>query len=194
MKKKLYIVTAAVACLILLFAAYAAYTYTEDGFAPAYPNDVVSQSKEISAEELRAFLKTWNLYLAEGMDKVGYAQVSMTASSSLKEANPRVTAWLERKRWNADRFFYIEVRLRAIVSTIKKDEFIVRNNKMILEQAKNSNDADVSESLIKYADEQYKKLNVEKISAAERAMVTAQFDEIVNLLQGASSASDDEAI
>ena len=143
---------------------------------------------------MRAFLKTWNRYLAEGMDKVGYAQVSMTASSSLKEANPRVTAWLERKRWNADRFFYIEARLRAIVSTIKKDEFIVRNNKMILEQAKNSNDADVSESLIKYADEQYKKLNVEKISAAERAMVTAQFDEIVNLLQGASSASDDEAI
>lgn len=182
MKKKLYIAIAAVSVVILLYAAYAAYTYKEDGFAPNYPNNIVSKSKEISAEELRAFLKTWDFYIADGIDKKMTGPISMTASSSLKETNPEVSSWLERKKWDVDRFFYIETRLRTIISTIKKDEFIIKNNNMILEQAKNLSDADVSESLIKYADEQYKKLNVEQISAAERAMVTSQFDEIIKLL------------
>lgn len=190
MNKKIGIVVTASALCILLIAAYGAYTYTEKGYAPVYNNGVVSDSEDISSEELRAFLKTWHQYLIDGIDKVGYSQISQTTNASAKEANPQVARWLSRKGWNPDRFYYVETRIRAIISTIKKDEFILKNNEMILAQAKNSNDADVSGSLIKYANEQYKKLNIEKITPAERAMVTAQFDEIIDLLKGFSNPTN----
>lgn len=188
MNKKIGIVVTASAVCILLIAAYGAYSYIEKGYAPVYANDVVSNSTTISSEELRAFLKTWNKYLDDEMDQVGYTQISQTTDASAKEANPQTASWLERKGWSPDRFYYVEARLRAIISTIKKDEFIIKNNEMILAQAKNSNDVEVSESLIKYADEQYKKINVEQISPPERAMVTAQFDEIIALLKGIPEA------
>lgn len=167
--------------VVFITLGYFWYCHTEKGYAPLYPNNIVSQSTEISKNELAAFLKTWPEYKQAGLDKVGLSQY---AQSDAEMASPKTSRWLRRKGWDVKRFYYIEQRVRAIISTIKKDDFILKNNQMIMAQAQGSGNSDVTGALLKLAQSEYKKLNIEKITPQERAMVTPQIDEIINVLQG----------
>lgn len=178
-------ITAVIVVAALMLAGYYIYTYQDKSYAPVYPMGVaVSTSPEISASELRAFLKTWHKYLEDGMDKVGYAQLSMSVQGRADKVNPRVARWLERKGWNADRFFYVEQRLRAVIATIHRDKRIARNNQMIKKRLKNIADQNLAAALTRLAENEVKKINVEQITPAERHMVEPQMDDITAILKG----------
>lgn len=183
-RRRAYLIAVLVSVIILLGVSWGCYTYTERGYAPVYPNNVVSTSETISQNELRAFLKTWHRYHREGIDKLGFTELSLVTDSTAAEANPDVARWLERKGWNADRFFYVEGRIRAIISTIKKDEQIEQNRRLMLQQAQSAGDSELSRTLLKSAEEQNRKFNVEKITPQERAMIRPQMDDIIALLKG----------
>lgn len=183
-KRRAYLIAIAVSVIILLGVAWGCYTYTERGYAPVYPNNIVSTSRTISQNELRAFLKTWHRYRQEGMDKLGFTELSLVTNSSPAQANPDLARWLERKGWDADRFFYIEERIRAIISTIKRDEQIAKNQKLMLQQAKAGGSSELSTALLKNAEAQNQKINIEKITSAERAMIKPQMQDIISLLKG----------
>lgn len=168
----------------LIFVGWHVITYQDKSYAPVYPLGIkVSTSPEISAAELRAFLKTWHKYQEDGMDKVGYRQFSMTAQNSAAKVNPRVARWLDRKGWNPDRFFYVEQRLLAILATIRRDEKIAHNNQMIKERLKTMKDKNLAAALQRLAANEAKKINVEQISPAERHMVETQMDDIMAILK-----------
>lgn len=183
-RRRAYLFAVAVSVIILLCAAIGCYIYTERGYAPIYPENKVSTSASISQNELRAFLKTWHRYRQEGIDKIGFTDLSLVTDSSPAEANPYVARWLERKGWNADRFFYVEGRVRVILTTIKKDELIERNRQLMLQQAQAGGNSELVAALKKNAEAQSQKFNVEKITLAERAMIKPQMEEIINLLIG----------
>lgn len=172
-----------VSVVIIYAVSWRCYRYTEQGYAPAYPNNVVSASVEISADELKAFLKTLRRYRQEKMEKLGFADISMVGGASLAEANPEVSRWLQRKGWNAERFFYIESRVRTILATISRDEEIAKNRRLMLEQAQTLENKELAEVLLKNVEEQSKKFNIERISAAEYKQVQSQADEINVLLE-----------
>lgn len=177
-------IIAGTAVVMLMFSGYYFNTYRDMSYAPVYPVGVeVSTSPEISASELRAFLKTWNKYCRDGMDKVGSRQLSMAAQDSADEMNPEISRWLERKGWNVARFFYVEERLRAIVATIYRDRKIDRNRQMIKERLRNVKDPRLAAALKRFAENEAKKINVEQISPAERYMVEPQLEDIMAILK-----------
>lgn len=172
----------------LMFVGWYIFTYQDKSYAPVYPLGVeVSTSPEISASELRAFLKTWHKYLEDGMDKVGYSQLSLSSKHSAAEITPKVARWLKRKGWNPDRFFYVEQRLRAIITTIKRDERIVKTNMMIKKRLKNEDNGNLATALSRLSENESKKLNVEQITEAERRLVAPELEEVIILLKGSGN-------
>lgn len=173
-----------VSAIIIFAISWKCCHYTETGYAPSYPDNIVSVSKEISADELNAFLKTLRRYRQEKIDELGFADISMVGGASLAEANPVVARWLRRKGWNAERFFYIENRVRTIVATISRDEEIAGNRRLMLEQAQMLENKELAEALLKNAEEQNKKFNIERISDSEYKLVKPRIEEINILLDG----------
>lgn len=172
----------------LIFVGWHIFTYQDKSYAPVYPLGVeVSTSPEISTSELRAFLKTWHKYLEDGMDKVGYSQLSLSSKNSATEINPKVARWLKRKGWNPDRFFYVEQRLRAIIATIKRDERIVKTNMMIKKRLKNEDNGNLATALSRLSENESKKLNVEQITEVERRLVAPELEEVIIILKGSEN-------
>ena len=177
-------IAAVLVSVIVIFAiSWKCYHYTEQGYAPAYPENIVSSSLEISADELKAFLKTIRRYRQEKINELEVSDLAMSAEASLSEANPEVARWLRRKGWNAERFFYIENRVRTILATIARDKEIAKNRRLMLEQAQLMEDKELAEVLLKNAEEQNKKFNIERISADEYQMILPQKEEISALLE-----------
>ncbi len=151
-------------------------------YAPTYPQNKVSQSVEISQEELRAFLNTVIKYKQENADKDLSSDLSFSTASSLAEENKFLASWVEEHGWNAKRFFYIETRVRTIISTILKDRAIEARKDLMNESAETTKSASLAVMMQEEAKAQQKNLNIEQISKAEREMIAPQLKEIAELI------------
>lgn len=179
-------IAAVIVSVIVIFAIFwKCCHYTEQGYAPHYPDDIVPVSEEISEDELKAFLKTLRRCRQEKINESKIPDLSMSDETSLSKANPEFSRWLRRKGWNAERFFYIENRIRTIIATISKDEEIAKNRRLMLEQAQLTEDKELAGILFKNAEEQNKKFNIERISAYEYKMILEQKEDISALLESA---------
>ena len=151
-------------------------------YAPTYPQNKVSQSVEISQEELRAFLSTVIKYKQENPKKILSSDLSFSTASSLAEENKFLASWVEEHGWDAKRFFYIETRVRIIISTILKDRAIEARKDLMNESAEGIDNQSLSSVIREEAKAQQKNLNIEQISKAERAMIEPQLKEIAKLI------------
>ena len=172
-KKKIFVLV-----IIILAILYAIYYMVFPNYAPKYPSGIIPNSQQISEEEVRAFITTMNKYQQEHQDEISIRNLSLSLSESLTETEPQMTAWLERRGWNAERFFYILSRARIIVSTIKKDEKIMQKQQLIKEAAQAATDPQMKMILKEEAQTQPQSLNVEKISRMERKMIEPYMEEL----------------
>lgn len=168
-----------IAILLVVLLLY--YRHAYKGYAPVYPNNIVPNTTEIIPLELEAFIKTTRRYKKEGLTHLGLTELSLVTDSSMSDANPNISRWLERKGWNAERFFHIGSRIRVIISTIKKDKDITNTRQLLLEQAKAEKNSNLSKILLQEAEKQQQSLNIEKITDRERKMISSHMDEIIAL-------------
>lgn len=76
----------------------------------------------ISQAEKDDFLRVWKQYREQKIDEKTARQVSLLADEPSQILPWRVTFWLSKRCWNADRFYYVEQRLWQIIhsSYLKK--------------------------------------------------------------------------
>lgn len=171
-----------ISVLAVIFVGIKIYDSAYENYAPHYVNQKAENAEQISAEEVRAFLKTLLKYREKKQD-LPAEELSYSLSQSFVQTEPGVTAWLKRHGWNADRFFYIANRIRLIINTIHKDKILKEQQDLMREGIQVSEDASLTETLKREVDMQEQKFNIEKISVQERNLIEPQMDVLSEILQ-----------
>ncbi len=161
---------------------YQSFKVEPEILAPTYASIEAQKSQNITAEELRAFLKTSIIY-KERYSKIPFnGNLSYSTQDSLADLNPFMSRWLERSGWSAERYFYVGARLKIIKDTIYRDKEIKKLQALMLDGISVANNADLQRTLRNLAKEQEQALNIEKISQEEREMVEPEIETIQKLL------------
>lgn len=182
-EKKYGYIFFAVLLLVAVFAIYMSFFEEKENYAPQYTNGQIPASAQISAEELRAFLKTWIKYEEESGHKPQMPELSYDTTDGMSQIDADFSEWLVEHGWNVNRFVYIDNRLRVIMTTILRDNAIKEKQRLMRAGAENTDNKAIAETLRRAADSQQQNLNIEKISAAERHFVEPQLEALVKLLQ-----------
>ncbi|MDD4556670.1 MAG: hypothetical protein PHE89_05025 [Alphaproteobacteria bacterium] len=138
----------------------------------------------ISVGEINSFLNVWPDFTNSWVSKLGIPQLSLTTSNNMKRRLPYITiAWLNRRGWDADRFFYVEQRLRSIVRSAQTEEHVYQTIDILEKKMKESGD-NYGQMNVKHMIDYHKKsLNVEKVSSEEIKMVRSNLVEISKILE-----------
>lgn len=137
----------------------------------------------ITVPEMKAFLETWSRFLQKDIGKYGVQQVSLTGAKPSEGFSPYLVRWLKKEGWNADRFFYVEQRLKAIVKTALLAENIDSNKKILEQRRREGKDGTVS-NIMKIIEAQEKQFNTEKVTPQELDMVKGTLYQINAILEG----------
>ena len=105
----------------------------------------------------------------------------MTMGSASEKFPVKTVNWLAARGWNADRFFYVEQRMKAIVKSAFLQEHVKSTIRMLEQGGASGVDGSAVQRMI---DEQKQRLGVEKISPAEIDMVTPDLVLISDILDG----------
>ena len=141
----------------------------------------ISESKEISANEIDTFLTLWQEYVAKGYDKKVSNQISLMEGNLEDNLPISLKLWFNNKCITAKRFYYIEERLKASLQTV----YLKRHSASIIailnEKLKDAKDG--TEGAYKQMiEEQSKIANIENISDNEIKIVEMREAEIVKVL------------
>lgn len=145
-------------------------------------NPLSMYSETISHNEMNNFLNVWSKYLQNDVSKIGARQLSLTTGSASEKFPIQTINWLTKEGWNADRFFYVEQRMKAIVKSAFLQEHIRSTISMLESQASES--GVYGQNAQRMIDEQKQRINVEKISKDEINMVTPNLVLISDILDG----------
>lgn len=182
--KKQISFTKIIIAFLLLWSGVKVYNYYEAQNAINYALIPNPTSKEISEQELMAFLPVWSDYMQQNISELGKRPVSLASGAPEDNLSDEAKEWLLRRLWYPKRFFYVEQRLRAILKTIDQQE---QSNALIADlsrqykelsaqQAQNPTPDPSLESLMSGIQNmihlQQQKQNVEKISDAEIKLIT----------------------
>ncbi len=138
--------------------------------------------KEISSSELDSFLKIWPIYVQEKIGDKSCNQISLSMKSSVVEINRHVKKWFWEKGWSADRFCYVEQRLRTILKTLENDKLIANNIEGLKDQLQIGGQSQLSGMIEDLITDQQQRFNIEKISRQELDMVGRRQKEILQIL------------
>ena len=138
----------------------------------------MSINKEVSSAEVEQFLKLWSEYVEKGYDKEVSDKISLMDGKLEDNLPISIKMWFNAKCWTADRFYYIEDRLRSAIQTL----YLKRHSAgiiSILNERINDNNYEEYQNMI---EQQNKIANIENISDAELKYVEMREAEIVNIL------------
>ena len=139
---------------------------------------------EISAEETEKFLPLWSEYMAQGLNTDVSDKVSLM-SGDLETALPwPVNFWLNKNCWTAERFYYVEQRLRSILRTLYLREHTRAVKEILLQQLKSETDEAKKASYQNMIDMQDTIANVEAVSEEELNIVRSREQLIEDVLNG----------
>ena len=140
-------------------------------------------SKEISEQELMAFLPVWADYMQQNISELGKRPVSLASGAPEDNLSDEAKEWLLRRLWYPKRFFYVEQRLRAILKTLDQQE---QSNALIADLSKQYEELSVQQAQNVIPDpkltsqmsgienmihQQQQQQNVEQISDAELNLI-----------------------
>ncbi len=138
----------------------------------------MNNEKEISIQETNEFLKLWAEYVEKGYNKKVSDKISLM-DGGLEEHLPlSVKLWFNGKCWTAERFYYIEDRLRASIQTL----YLKRHSASILAILNERMSGGDTSEYQNFIDMQNKIANIENISEKELDYVQMREAEIVNIL------------
>lgn len=145
-------------------------------------------SSVISHNQMNDFLKVWAEYLKDDVSKIGSRQLSLMVGKASEKFPLKTINWLTARGWDADRFFYVEQRMKAIVKSAFLQDHIKSTIKVLQTQMSGQGvDAVTVERMI---DSQKQRINVEKISPEEIEMVTPNLVLISDILDGSKPYQD----
>ncbi len=141
----------------------------------------VLQKPFIDKDEMNRFLPVWSEYLSSDVSQIGARQISLTLGKASEKFPLKTIHWLRKKGWNADRFFYVEQRLKAIVKSAFMQEHIKATVHVLETGGVSGVDPTTVQRMI---DDQKKRVNVEQITPAELDMVMPDLVLISDILDG----------
>ena len=153
---------------VLLVAVYFANLMYTDSKEAKIKLEQMLRKTTVDKAEMDRFLPVW----AEYLEDMGPAAEKFP----VKTVN-----WLAARGWNADRFFYVEQRMKAIVKSAFLQEHVKSTIRMLEQGGASGVDGSAVQRMI---DEQKQRLGVEKISPAEIDMVTPDLVLISDILDG----------
>lgn len=107
---------------LFIFGAIKWCTYSKEKNAINYAAIPNPTTKEISRQELMAFLPVWSDYMQQNISELEKHPVSLASGAPEENLSAEAKEWLLRRLWYPKRFFYVEQRLRAILKTIEYQE------------------------------------------------------------------------
>lgn len=135
----------------------------------------------IEPEEMNKFLPVWSEYLASDVSKIGAGQISLTMGKASEKFPLKTIHWLKDRDWDADRFFYVEQRLKAIV----KSAFLQEHIRATVHVLQSGGVGKVDQSAVqRMIEDQKQRMNVEQITEAELEMVMPNLATISDILDG----------
>ncbi len=144
----------------------------------------INQPKTIGNIEMQRFLQTWSEYLESKASRKGISQLSLSTKEA-SEALPSATVeWLKERGWNANRFFYVEQRLKAVVRSAFFQYHSQKMTEILDAQLKGENDKVITDNIKSLIDLQSKNMNIEKVTRAEIELVTPNIILIRDILNG----------
>ncbi len=182
-KKKISL-TKIIIVLLLLWVGGEWYNYYKAKNAINYALIPNPTSKEISEQELMAFLPVWSDYMQQNISELGKRPVSLASGAPEDNLSDEAKEWLLRRLWYPKRFFYVEQRLRAILKTIdyqEQNDLLISDlsrqyEELSAQQAQNPTPDPSLESLMSGIENmihlQQQKQNVEQISEEELKLIT----------------------
>lgn len=140
----------------------------------------------IDREEMNKFLPIWAEYLASDVSKIGAKQLSLTMGKASEKFPLKTISWLASRGWNADRFFYVEQRLKAIVKSAFMQEHIKATENMLKSGGNTDIDSTIMQRMLA---DQKQRMNIEQITPEEIDMVMPDLVLISDILDGTKTLS-----
>ena len=138
----------------------------------------MSTAEQISFIEIDKFLKDWVEYVEKGYYEKVSEKISLRDGDIEDNLPMSVKLWFDMKCWKAERFFYIEDRLKASINTL----YLRRHSASILailnERITSENESEYQNII----DMQKKIANIENISDEELKIVEMREAEIAKIL------------
>ena len=166
---------------VLLVAVYFANLMHTDSKEAKIKLEQMLRKTTVDKAEMDRFLPVWAEYLEDGVSRIGARQISLTMGPASEKFPVKTVNWLAARGWNADRFFYVEQRMKAIVKSAFLQEHVKSTIRMLEQGGASGVDGSAVQRMI---DEQKQRLGVEKISPAEIDMVTPDLVLISDILDG----------
>lgn len=135
--------------------------------------------EKITPQEMKSFLVVWSQFMQKDLSRSGIQQLSLARGKPSEVLPAPLLRWLRGEGWNADRFFFVEQRLRVIVKTAVLKRNLEANRKM-LTTVKNID----QESMRRIIEEQERQVNAEKVTPAELELVSGNLYQINAILEG----------
>jgi len=153
---------------------------------PEVPNrcPLMQSTKEISADELEHFLKTWTAYLENKIDLDEPDKVSLSTDKPSQKVSWRAKMFFDHNCWDVDRFFYVEQRVRSIVNTLYLKKHTTEVAEVLRQLMALEGDSAKRAAYQEMIDMQDKIANIEHVSDAELALVEGKEGQISVILNG----------
>ena len=146
-------------------------------------DDQLKRGEYITRSEMLQFLETWSEFTSTNIFRNGNIQASLSMDAPSESFPPKVARWLRSKGWHADRFFYVEQRLKSIVRSAQLQQQVL-DNRELLASAKLNFDNSAYSALQNLINEQDTQLNLYRVTQGEIDMVIPQLQLINDILEG----------
>ncbi len=137
----------------------------------------------ISRGEMLQFLETWSDFTAKNIFQSPDIQASLSMEKPSESFPPKIARWLRHKGWHADRFFYVEQRLKSIVKSAQLQQQVLENRKLLASTKPNFSNSAYN-ALQNLINEQDAQLNLYHVTQGEIDMVMPQLPLISDILEG----------
>ena len=140
----------------------------------------------VNEDEMHHFFRVWSEYLQSDVQNFAKDKVSLKNGKPSEVLPKKVILWLEERGFDADRFFYVEDRLNAVVKTALVDYHIEKMTEILqYEKSKTkAKDKDTRLSIDRMLEVQERNKNIEKVTPSEISMVNQNLPLIEDILSG----------
>lgn len=144
----------------------------------------MAQTEILSQTEIDKFLELWPLYLQQGLQREISDKISLMSGNIAEQIPWKVNFWLNKHCWTAERFYYVEQRLRSIIRTSRLKQHTDAVKAVLSEQLKTETDEAKAASYQNMLDLQDKIYNIENVDEAELIMLHGREEKIEKILNG----------
>ena len=179
MKKRIF--KFVVLCLTLL-GLYDVVTCSVMIYPAQKGKNLMQYKGPVSKEEMQIFLETWEEFMVKVGQEEGFSALSFTEQAPSKVLPEEMVTWLNKKRWDVDRFFYAEQRMYDILDDVYLKRHAQDVEKILKESLKSEGNPALRENMESIIAKQEELLNSRRVNSEEFKFIEKHFNEIQKVL------------